>query len=85
MEANVQLKTLMVIQIISYVTVSKNILGFWSGLIPRAIGELACVGLTYTIAYIVNTYILEDKSLKSWTQHLASFFASSITYPFQVR
>jgi len=61
-----------------------GVLGFWSGLIPRAIGELTCVGLTYTIAYIVNTYILEDKSLKSWTQHLASFFASSITYPFQV-
>lgn len=61
-----------------------GILGYWSGLVPRALGELTCVSLTYAIGYIVNTYILEDKSLKAWTQHLASFFASSITYPFQV-
>ena len=59
-------------------------LGYWSGLIPRAIGELTCVGLTYAIAHIVNAYVLEDKALKAWTQQLASFFASSITYPFQV-
>jgi len=61
-----------------------GILGYWSGLIPRAIGELTCVGLTYAIAHIVNAYVLEDKALKAWTQQLASFFASSITYPFQV-
>ena len=61
-----------------------NFLGYWSGLIPRAIGELTCVGLTYAIAHIVNAYVLEDKALKAWTQQLASFFASSITYPFQV-
>ena len=63
---------------------SSTFLGYWSGLIPRAIGELTCVGLTYAIAHIVNAYVLEDKALKAWTQQLASFFASSITYPFQV-
>lgn len=61
-----------------------GMLGFWSGLVPRALGELTCIGLSYAIAFVVNTYVLEDKSLKAWTQHLASFFASSITYPFQV-
>lgn len=61
-----------------------GILGYWSGLVPRALGELICVGATYAIVYTVNTYILEDKALKAWTQHVASFFASSFTYPFQV-
>lgn len=61
-----------------------GILGFWSGLIPRAIGEVATIVLTAAATYLVNTYVLEEKQLKSFTKHFASFMANSLCYPFQV-
>ena len=58
--------------------------GFWSGLVPRVIGELAWVGLTYALVYVANTYVIEDKQMKSFTHYIASFFADTLTYPFKV-
>lgn len=61
-----------------------GILGYYAGFIPRAIGELATIGLTAAAAYAINTYVLPDDSLKMYTEHMASFFASSLCYPFTV-
>jgi len=62
-----------------------GILGYYAGFIPRALGELATIGLTAAAAYAINTYLLPaDDNLKNYTDHLASFFASSLTYPFHV-
>lgn len=61
-----------------------GILGFWSGLIPRAIGELTLVGLSYSAVYVINNYILEEKGMKNYTGLFVNFITSSLCYPFHV-
>jgi hypothetical protein len=53
-------------------------------LVPRAIGEVATIVLTAAATYLINTYVLEEKQLKSFTKHFASFMANSLCYPFHV-
>jgi len=59
-----------------------GILGFWSGAMPRALGEALTVVLGAAIAYGLNMYA--DKNLKSYTSHISSFLAASLCYPFTV-
>jgi len=61
-----------------------GILGYYAGFVPRALGELATIGLTAAAGYVINTYVLPDKTLRMYTDYLANFFASSLCYPFQV-
>lgn len=61
-----------------------GILGFWSGFLPRALGEALTVIITASLTYLVNNYVLEDKNMKTYTSHVSSFFASSLCYPFAV-
>jgi len=58
--------------------------GFWSGLVPRVIGEVSVLGITASLTFLVNTYVLDDKEMKNYTGHVAGFLASSLCYPFQV-
>ena len=59
-----------------------GIFGFWSGAMPRALGEALTVILGAAIAYGLNIYA--DKSLKSYASHISSFLAASLCYPFTV-
>lgn len=61
-----------------------GLMGFWSGLIPRALGEIFTVAITASVTYFVNKYVVDDNKLQSYTSHVASFFASSLCYPFAV-
>jgi len=61
-----------------------GLLGFWSGLVPRLAGELGVLGLTASITFLVNTYVLEDKEVAQYTKHAAGFLAGSLCYPFTV-
>jgi len=61
-----------------------GILGYYAGFIPRALGELATIGLTAAAGYVINEYVLPDKSLRMYTDYISNFFASSLCYPFQV-
>lgn len=61
-----------------------GIKGFFSGLVPRILGDVFSLLLASALAYIVNTYIFEDKELQMYTSATMSFIASAITYPFQV-
>jgi len=61
-----------------------GILGFWSGLVPRVLGEVGILGLTASLTFLVNTYLLEDKEMAQYTGHVAGFLAGSLCYPFQV-
>jgi len=61
-----------------------GILGFWSGLLPRMLGEVGILGLTASITYLVNNYLLDDKEMKQYTGHVAGFLAGSLCYPLQV-
>jgi len=61
-----------------------GIFGFWSGLIPRLLGEVGVLGITSTLNFIVKNYVVEDKDINQFSGHLTGFLAGSICYPFQV-
>merc|ERR1712179_423210 len=61
-----------------------GILGFWSGLVPRMLGEVGILGLPASITYLVNNYLLDDEEMKQYTGHVAGFLAGSLCYPLQV-
>ena len=61
-----------------------GVLGYYAGFVPRAIGELLTIGLTGAAVYAVNNYVFQDNDMKSFTQMVANFLASSLCYPFQV-
>nr|ACO10295.1 Mitochondrial carrier homolog 2 [Caligus rogercresseyi] len=61
-----------------------GILGFWSGLIPRVIGEVLTIGLSTFITYLVNKHVIKDKDLQRYSPMVAYLASSSLFYPFQV-
>jgi len=61
-----------------------GILGYYAGFVPRALGELAAIVVTAAAGYVINTYVLPNKSMKMYTENMANFFASSLFYPFNV-
>lgn len=61
-----------------------GLLGFFSGLIPRLLGDILSVLLASGLTYIVNRYIIEEKELKVYTSPTMTFLSTTITYPFQV-
>ncbi|XP_017773643.1 PREDICTED: mitochondrial carrier homolog 2-like [Nicrophorus vespilloides] len=61
-----------------------GVMGFFSGLVPRVIGDLIFVLLASTLTYALNSYVFEEAELQVYTSATMSFLASAITYPFQV-
>ncbi|XP_064212092.1 mitochondrial carrier homolog 2 isoform X2 [Tribolium castaneum] len=66
-----------------------GILGFFSGLIPRLIGDILSVLLASSLTYVVNKYLIEEKEIQNYTSaavcnHISQMVSSSIMYPFQV-
>ncbi|KAK2525230.1 hypothetical protein Q9233_008941 [Columba guinea] len=65
----------------------EGILGFFAGLIPRLLGDILSLWLCNMLAYLINTYALENGAstmteMKSYSQAVTGFFASMLTYPF---
>ncbi|XP_045462917.1 mitochondrial carrier homolog 2 [Harmonia axyridis] len=61
-----------------------GLLGFFSGLIPRLLGDILTVLVANTLTYVINTYIVEEKELQVYTSATMMFIATAVTYPFQV-
>ncbi|CAH1101174.1 unnamed protein product [Psylliodes chrysocephalus] len=61
-----------------------GMLGFFSGLIPRLLGDILSLLLASSLTYAINTYIIEEKDLKVYTSATMTFLSTAITYPFQV-
>ncbi|GLV33770.1 Mitochondrial carrier homolog 1 [Carabus blaptoides fortunei] len=61
-----------------------GVFGFFSGLIPRLLGDILSILLANTLTYAVNTYVVEEAELKMYSSATLSFLASALTYPFQV-
>lgn len=61
-----------------------GILGFFSGIIPRVLGDIIFVLLASSLTYAVNSYVFDEQDLQVYTTATMSFLASAITYPFQV-
>jgi len=61
-----------------------GISGFFSGLVPRVLGDIIFVLLASTLTFAVNSYVFDEADLRVYTNATMSFLASAITYPFQV-
>lgn len=44
-----------------------GVLGFFSGLIPRLLGDILSILLANTLTYAVNTYVIEEAELKAYS------------------
>lgn len=72
---------------ISEVWEKEGILGFFSGLIPRLLGEVLTIWLANAITYTINSYILSDKcheDKRSYTSMFSQLVVTQITYPFNL-
>ncbi|XP_052809067.1 mitochondrial carrier homolog 2-like [Mya arenaria] len=56
--------------------------GFFSGLVPRLIGEVIQICLSSVIAELINRYIVESKEAQSYTTGFVGFMITTFTYPF---
>ncbi|XP_055701327.1 mitochondrial carrier homolog 2 [Phlebotomus papatasi] len=61
-----------------------GMLGFFSGLVPRLIGDISCLVLASTTAYFVNKHFITDKDSRNIFPVFTSYLFSTIFYPFQV-
>nr|CAD7395344.1 unnamed protein product [Timema poppensis] len=73
-----------VLSSIGHIYHEEGLLGFFSGLMPRLLGELVALVISSTITYFINSYIISDRELHTYTMATSRFFASAITYPFHV-
>jgi len=58
--------------------------GFFSGFIPRLIGDIANLLLVNIATYAINRYIIEDRELRLFTFPSVQFIVNGIIYPFTV-
>lgn len=58
--------------------------GLFSGLIPRMIGEVLTIWFASTISFVINAYVVQDKTLQSYVSATTMFLSSSVTYPFSL-
>uniref|UniRef100_D3TP79 Mitochondrial carrier protein n=1 Tax=Glossina morsitans morsitans TaxID=37546 RepID=D3TP79_GLOMM len=70
----------------SIVEIYKNegIMGFFAGLMPKLVCDVACVVLTSTTVYLLNKYVIKDKIARQYSAGVTQFAFSSILYPFVV-
>ncbi|ELT95424.1 hypothetical protein CAPTEDRAFT_226268 [Capitella teleta] len=65
-----------------------GILGFFSGLVPRILGEVITIWLANTLTYLVNTHIVHKApggtDFKNYTGAIFSLMVTQLTYPFNV-
>lgn len=60
---------------------TEGILGFFSGLVPRILFEASTIALTNAIAYVIKTYVFDEKDFDGVIELTSSLIASSVTYP----
>ena len=51
---------------------------------PRALGEAGVITVTAGLSFLVNEFMIKDKDMKQWTNHITNFLAGSLFYPLQV-
>merc|ERR1712013_405146 len=57
-----------------------GVVGLWSGLVPRLLGDVGILATTAGLTFLVNNYVVSEKEMKQYTGHLAGLLASSLFY-----
>ncbi|XP_017864177.1 PREDICTED: mitochondrial carrier homolog 2 [Drosophila arizonae] len=63
---------------------TEGILGFFSGLIPKLLCDVACLVLSSSTVFVVNKYFIKDKLARQYNAGFVQFMFSSLLYPLQV-
>lgn len=63
---------------------TEGILGFFSGLIPKLLCDVACLVLSSSTVFVVNKYFIKDKVARQYNAGFMQFLFSSLLYPLQV-
>lgn len=63
---------------------NEGILGFFSGLAPRLVGELISIYVAHFITKLVNKYLMTEKEFQPYTSVVAGLVVSTYTYRFQL-
>ncbi|KAL4222502.1 Mitochondrial carrier 2 [Mactra antiquata] len=58
--------------------------GFFSGIVPRLIGELVQIWACNLVSSLLSRYLIDSKEIKTYVHHLCGFIISMYTYPFTV-
>ncbi|KAK0096258.1 hypothetical protein PV326_005972 [Microctonus aethiopoides] len=59
-------------------------MGYYSGLAPRLIANIATLALVSSSTYAINKYIVHDRESRGYTSAVMTFLATTVTYPFLV-
>lgn len=63
---------------------TEGIMGFFAGLIPKLLCDVACLVLSSSSVFIVNKYLIKDKVARQYNAGFTQFAFSSLLYPLQV-
>ncbi|XP_078041789.1 mitochondrial carrier homolog 2 isoform X2 [Augochlora pura] len=61
-----------------------GIAGYYTGFMPRLIGNTAAIILFSTSSYLIHKYLVYDDEAKPYVDGTMGFIATTITYPFSV-
>ncbi|XP_055910394.1 mitochondrial carrier homolog 2 [Eupeodes corollae] len=61
-----------------------GIFGFFSGIVPKLLCDVACLVLTSSTVYMVSKYLVKDKMSRTYCAGGTQFIFASILYPLQV-
>ncbi|TMW47813.1 hypothetical protein DOY81_007113 [Sarcophaga bullata] len=63
---------------------TEGFLGFFSGLVPKILCDVACLVLTSSTVFLLNKYVIKDKVGRQYSAAFTQFAFASILYPLNV-
>ncbi|KAH8345903.1 hypothetical protein KR067_008727 [Drosophila pandora] len=63
---------------------TEGIAGFFAGIVPKLLCDVACLVLSSSTVYILNKYVIKDKLGRQYNAGFTQFAISSLLYPLQV-
>ncbi|XP_068141995.1 mitochondrial carrier homolog 2 [Drosophila tropicalis] len=63
---------------------TEGILGFFAGIVPKLLCDVACLVLSSTTVYMLNKYLIKDKLARQYNAEFTRFAFSSLLYSLQV-
>lgn len=69
---------------ISEIYRNEGISGFFSGIVPKMLCDVACLVLTSSTVYMVSKYLVKDKLSRTYCAGATQYIFAGILYPLQV-
>ncbi|XP_065361036.1 mitochondrial carrier homolog 2 [Calliphora vicina] len=63
---------------------TEGVMGFFSGLVPKILCDVACLVLTSSTVFLLNKYVIKDKVGRQYSAGFTQFAFASILYPLNV-